>query len=124
MSWTPYVGDPYSQVGETRAPVFDAEPKRPNRISRMAGMHCGQRLTTAMALAAPYQQFTPDQAYFRDSVATGRWAAQTGEPAHAPLTMIRRHDDGTCDAVRLEAHGKLWIDLGGRGARDVAARRP
>lgn len=82
------------------------------------------RLTTSLAGAVPYSQFTPAQAYFRDSVAKGRWGADSFIGAHAPVSHIRRHADGTVDVVKLDAHGGVYLDLGGKGARDVAAGRP
>ena len=124
MAWTPYVGDPYSQLNEGRAAVFGQNIEPKTRTSRGLGMGSRQRLTTSMAGAVPYSQLTPDQAYFRDSVATGRWGADSFIGAHAPVNHMRRHADGTIDMVRLEAHGKAYLDLGGMGARDCRAARP
>jgi hypothetical protein len=84
----------------------------------------GSRLLTPMSLAAPVQQFTPEQAYWRDSVANGRWQADFDAGANAPANRICQHPDGTCDMTRLEPSGDQWIDLGGRGATDVAVGRP
>lgn len=44
--------------------------------------------------------------------------------AHAPLHQMTIHPDGTLDTSRLEPDITGYIDLGGHGARDVAARRP
>jgi hypothetical protein len=42
-----------------------------------------------------------------------------GETADKNLNLIKRHPDGTCDMIGLEASGKFYIDLGGQGGRDV-----
>jgi hypothetical protein len=84
----------------------------------------GSRLLTPMSLAAPVQQLTPDQKYFRDSVANGRWQADFDAGANAPANRMLMHPDGTVDTYGLEPYGDQWIDLGGRGATDVAAGRP
>jgi len=95
---------------------------RPVR-QRTAGMGIQQRLTAAMSVAVPWQQLTPDQQLFRDE-ATGRAPASVTYGAHAPAHRITRHDDGTCDLVGMDPEGNAWIDLGGKGGRDVAAGRP
>ena len=84
----------------------------------------GSRLLSPMSLAAPVQQLTPDQRYFRDTVATGRWQADLDAGANAPANRMLCHDDGTVDTIRMEADGDQWIDLGGRGATDVSVGRP
>jgi hypothetical protein len=84
----------------------------------------GSRLLTPMSLAAPVQQLTPNQRMFRDSVANGRWQADFDAGANAPATRMVHHPDGTVDTVRMEADGDQWIDLGGRGATDVAVGKP
>ena len=87
-----------------------------------------RRIVSGMSQAAPTQQFTPDQAYFRGSAASGRW--QSDGPAHAQLySMTRDADTGAADIVRMEPLSRLgaadgWIDLGGKGGVDYAARRP
>ncbi len=112
----PIMGDP-TVVNPARA----AAPAPP--ADGITGM--GSRLLpSAMRQAAPVQQLTPDQRYFRDTVAAGRWQADFDTGANAPLTSMTRHDDGTCDTTALEADGDSWIDLGGRGGRDVSVGRP
>lgn len=84
----------------------------------------GQRLTTPMGLAAPVQQLTPDQQWFRD-MASGRYQADFDVGAHAPVNAMRHADDGsTVDTVRLEPDQDSYLDLGGQGSRDFAAGRP
>jgi hypothetical protein len=77
--------------------------------------------------AAPVQQHTPDQAWWRGSLGTGRWNTDPQAPA-APVNMIRQDANGTTDLVKLEpihhADGPdEYIDLGGRGGVDVAIGR-
>jgi len=125
MSWTPYVGDPYSQVGETSPAVIGASNLNPStRTSRGPGMSSMRRLLASMAGAVPWSQLTPDQKYFQDSVATGRWGAEHPYAAHAPASLITKHHDGTCDVTTLAVNGTAHLDLGGRGARVTAAGRP
>lgn len=127
MSWTPYAGDPYSQVGENAPPTV--EGKAPERFrSRRAGMNSGLRLQASQAGPVGVSWFTPDQLYFRDSIADGRWGNRIScgpaEYARHNVNMIRRHADGTCDLVNMEADGKFYLDLGGHGARDVGIGKP
>lgn len=83
-------------------------------------LNSAERLTTDLTSAVPVSQFTPTQAYFRAN-ATGRMPSTSY--AHANLNGVRRYSDGTCDLIRLDVAGPDWIDLGGRGAPDVAAGR-
>ena len=134
MSWTPYNGDPALQVGENSPPhVADDgrigdKPATEHFWSRRPGMNSGARLQTSMAPGIGVQRFTPDQMFFRDSIARGRWGDALplgpGETANQNLNMIKRHPDGTCDLIALEAAGKFYIDLGGRGARDMRSGKP
>lgn len=108
---------------DPQAPVF-GDPDIPNPTrSRGAGMDCGTRLTTSMGGPFPVQQQTPDQQWWRDN-AQGRLAADPGIGAHAPLNKLRVGPDGTVDNIRLEPNEDTYIDLGGRGATDVAIGRP
>jgi hypothetical protein len=88
-------------------------------------MNAGQRLQTSMAEGLGVMRFTPDQLYFRDSIGTGRlgdrWACAPGMVADTNLNLIKRHPDGTCDLIGLEADGKFYLDLGGQGGRDMRA---
>ena len=77
-----------------------------------------QRLLTNLNGAVPWSQLTPDQIYFRDTIAGGRMAANPSP--NAGLTKVVRHADGTCDSIRMEPHGSAFIDLGGKGGIDVA----
>ena len=106
-----WAGDPHTQAGEGAAPAYSTTGH-------------GSRLLDAMP-AAPVQQLTPNQRYFRDSVADGRWQADFDAGANAPANRMVMHDDaGTVDTIRMEADGDQWIDLGGRGATDFAIGRP
>jgi hypothetical protein len=84
----------------------------------------GSRLLTPMSLAAPVQQFTPDQQYFRDSLGNGRWQADFTTGANAPANRLCVHPDGTVDNIRMEPDVNEWLDLGGRGGVDTAIGRP
>jgi hypothetical protein len=72
--------------------------------------------------AAPVQQHTPSQQFWRDA-AKGRWAGDVVSGTHATAHHVKVHSDGTVDVVRLDQDGTDWIDLGGSGARDFAAGR-
>ena len=95
------------------------------RASHQRGKNMGsqQRLTAAMALAAPVQMFTPDQQEFRDNV-IGLWPADSLIGPHAAAHLVRSHDDGTTDVIGLCQSDTHWMDLGGQGGRDCAAGRP
>ena len=87
-----------------------------------------KRVRSGMPIGAPVQQFTPDQAYFRGSIAAGRW--QSDGPAHGYITRMT-HDPATgcADTLRMEPCSRpgapdYYADLGGKGAVDYAARRP
>jgi len=96
---------------------------RPSR-QRTSNMGIQQRLTAAMSLAAPWQQLTPDQQWFRDD-AQGLWAGDIRSGgANAGATLVKRHPCGTTDVTNLESNGMDWLDLGGQGGRDVAVGRP
>ena len=91
---------------------------------RGSNMGLRERLTAAMSLAAPWQQLTPDQVYFRQN-AQGRWAGDVRSGGTtAAATLVKRHPCGTVDVTNLCANGDEWLDLGGHGARDVAVGRP
>lgn len=112
-------------MSDAQRPVMgdptNTNPPQPRPAEGVTGH--GSRLLTPISRAAPVQQLTPDQRYFRDSVANGRWQADFDAGANAPLNKIAQHPDGTMDVSRLEADGDQWIDLGGRGAADVAIGR-
>lgn len=111
--------------GDAQRPVMgDPDNVNPSVPSQPDTTGHGSRLLP-MSQAAPVQQLTPDQRSFRNSVASGRWQSDFDAGANAPANRMLMHDDaGTVDTVRLEADGDQWIDLGGRGATDVAIGRP
>ena len=97
--------------------------------SRTPGADPGSRLRSSMAGAAPSQQFTPDQVYFRSSLAQGRWQSNFNQPAQPANLMRQDPDTGCVDVSSLEPcynpnGADQWIDLGGKGGVDVAAGRP
>jgi hypothetical protein len=113
-------------VNDPQRPVL-GDPDRvnpPQPSSDMGTTGHGSRLLPAASAGSPVQQLTPDQRYFRDSVANGRWQADFDAGANAPANRMLCHDDGTVDTMKLEADGDQWIDLGGRGATDFAVGRP
>ena len=111
---------------ENTGPVFgDPSIANPAQAGgRFAGMDSRQRLTTSLSGSAPFQQLTPDQRYFRDTAAAGRWQADFDTGAHAPVNQMKRHDDGTMDLTSLEPDLSVYLDLGGKGGVDTAAGRP
>jgi hypothetical protein len=130
MAWTPYIGDPAKQFDEYAAPLWQQGTPIPGAIipTRLANMNTGQRLQAAMAGLFGWSSLTPDQKFFRSTLGKGRWGGliplEPGETANRSANMVRRHADGTCDVIGLEASGKFYLDLGGRGARDMRAGRP
>lgn len=80
-------------------------------------------MTENQSPAVGVQQFTPDQVFFRQTNARGRWASDpTTNNVHTGYHM-KFNADGTCDMIRLEAGAEGWTDLGGQGAYDIAAGR-
>ena len=112
MTPTPFTGDPNTAANEFSPSYFAREPKECNSRQRL----------TSIAAAVPLSQFTPEQQWWMDN-AVGRWGADADNGAHAPVYAMKRHPDGTCDSIMLRAHGKVYLDLGGHGATDVAAGR-
>ena len=66
--------------------------------------------------------FTPEQQFFRDTNAGGRFASMPMQRSHTGYN-IDCNADGTVDMIRLEAGMSGWQDLGGKGAYDVRAGR-
>ena len=87
------------------------------------------RIQSGLQIGAPVQQFTPDQEFFRSSLADGRWQADYGVGAHAPVYHSRQDPiTGAVDVVRLEPWhtdngADQYLDLGGKGGIDYAAGR-
>ena len=79
-----------------------------------------QRLTNS---AFGTQQFTPDQQFFRETNAGGRWPADPNIQNIHTAFNVDCNSDGTVDLIRLEAGQGGWQDLGGKGAYDVRAGR-
>lgn len=100
-----------------------AEPKAP------APTFLSARIRSSMSQAAPVDQFTPQQNWFRSSIADGRWQADYGTGAHAPVYRSRQDkDSGAVDVVRMEPFhdpdgADQYLDLGGRGGIDYGAVR-
>jgi hypothetical protein len=111
--------------GDAQRPVM-GDPDTPNpSVPDLGTTGHGSRMLSPLSMAAPVQQLTPNQRAFRDSVANGRWQADFDAGANSPANRMVMHDDaGTVDTIRMEADGDQWIDLGGRGATDVAIGRP
>jgi len=81
------------------------------------------RIIGSMRLATGTQQLTPEQQYFQETNAVGRWSADYDTGAHAPAYLHRRHDDGTCDTISLNCDNGVYTEMGGQGGRDIAAGR-
>jgi hypothetical protein len=86
-------------------------------------MNAHERLTRNQNPAVGTNYFTPDQAFFRQTNAGGRWATDPTSHTTAPACHVKCHDDGTVDVIRLEAGVDAWQDLGGSGAPDSVAGR-
>lgn len=129
MSWTPYIGDPSRQWDEYSEPLWNqGTPVAGKEIpTRFAGMNVGQRLQVSMAGLFGWGSLSPDQIFFRSTLGKGRLGGriplEPGQLANRNANMVRRHADGTCDVIGLEAAGKFYLDLGGCGARDTRAGR-
>lgn len=127
MSWTPYVGDPNTQA-RGRFPIIAIADDDAVPGSRRHGMTSGQRMKVALDAGLGSHLFTPDQSWFRRLIVGGRWGDSYPvggrEEADRPVNLVRRHADGTCDVIGLEACGMFHLDLGGAGARDTRAGRP
>jgi len=82
------------------------------------------RIVNGMSLATGVQQHTPQDQFFIETNAVGRWQTDFDAGAQQPAYIHRRHPDGTVDTIR--AHARLdntWLEMGGLGARDVAVGR-
>lgn len=130
MSWNPYVGDPANRLGDLAPPHLNgpSEYLPGAGLMRRIGASSGERLQVATDGGRGANLFAPDQGWFRRTIIAGRWGralpVAPTDQADRQVNMVRRHADGTCDVVALEACGKFHLDLGGSGARDVAAGRP
>ena len=87
------------------------------------------RIRSGMAIGVPVSQFTPDQEFFRRSIADGRWQADYGVGAHAPVYHSRQDPiTGAVDVRRLEPFddpdSPQYLDLGGKGGVSYGVRRP
>ena len=87
-------------------------------------MSLRDRIVSGMSLATGVQQHTPDEAFFAETNARGRWQADYDAGAQQVAYAHKRHPDGTCDTVKLEATSyNQWLEMGGLAGRDVAAGR-
>lgn len=81
------------------------------------------RLTTPANPALGVQQFTPEQNFFIETNARGRWARDPGVEYAAPAFHLKCSPDGTVDQIALQSGNACWYDMGGKGAFDVRAGR-
>jgi hypothetical protein len=91
--------------------------------------YLSRRITSGMSQAVPVAQFTPDQEFFRRSLADGRWQADYGVGAHAPVyRSIQDPVTGAVDVVRMEPwndpSSPQYLDLGGKGGVSYGVKRP
>ena len=108
----------------TPGPNADVSPARGYQFAAPVMTYLTSMISSGMNAAAPTQQLTPDQQFFRDS-AVGRWQADYNTGAHAVLYQMKQcPNTGAVDVVRMEPCGSDYADLGGRGGIDYGARRP
>ena len=87
-------------------------------------MSLRDRIVSGMSLATGVQQQTPGLEFFAETNARGRWQADYDAGAQQVAYAHKRHPDGTCDTVKLEATSyNQWLEMGGLAGRDVAAGR-
>jgi hypothetical protein len=118
-------------LGYTPGPDLDGSPNPGDQVVRpaMVPTYVQDRVVSGMDLAAPVQQFTPEQAAWRRSLANGRWPADYNTGAAHYLYQCRQDAaTGAVDVIRLDCHTRAgdeqYLDLDGQGGRDYAARRP
>ena len=119
-------------LGYTPGPDLDGSPTAGDQVVRPAMVpgYLHERIVSGMDLAAPVQHFTPDQNFFRRSLADGRNNADPSIGAAHYLYKTRQDPKtGAMDVIRLDPYTRLgsteqYLDLGGQGATDYAARRP
>ena len=93
-------------------------------MTRILGPGPRQRLLHSKREVTGIGQLTKTQQEFRDTLGRGRFARDPSVDQVHPTHHVRRDVDGTCDVVRLESTDGGYLDLGGKGAYDVAVGRP
>jgi hypothetical protein len=81
------------------------------------------RITTPQNPALGIQQFTPEQNFFIETNARGRWARDPGVEYAAHAWHLKCDPSGTVDTIALQSGNGCWYDMGGKGAYDVKAGR-
>ena len=115
--------------GYTPGPDLDSSPDAGVQAKPPAPTFLSARIAKGFPIGAPVQQFTPDQEYFRRSVADGRWQADYGVGAHAPVYHSKQDPiTGAVDVRRLEPFddpdSPQYLDLGGKGGVSYGVKRP
>ena len=133
MTFPTHKANSMGVVAYSPGPDLDSGPAAGIQVRQPAAAiptYLTARIASGMTTAAPVQQFTPDQQAFRNSVADGRWQADYNVGAHAPLyRMTQDPATGAFDVVYMDCYhsdnaADQYVDLGGQGGRDFAARRP
>jgi hypothetical protein len=120
--------------GFTPGPDGDANPVPGVQVGPQVPTDLTQRICDGMSYAAPVQQLTPTQQAFMRANADGRWPADynTGAISYVHAAM-QDPKTGAIDVIRMEPWtdddaavpvDPQYLDLGGRGGVDYAARRP
>ena len=82
------------------------------------------RIVNGMSLATGIQQQTPQDQFFSETNARGRWQADYDAGAQQVAYIHKRHADGTIDTVKAEpTRFNQWLEMGGLAGRDFAAGR-
>ena len=122
-------------TGYTPGPNGDTSPTAGNQVNvvteaAQVPTYLTGMIRSGMTIAAPTQQFTPSQQWFRSSLASGRWQADPATGAHAYVNKMEQDPlSGAVDVVRMEAVSEqngcdYYADQGGQGGRDYGIRRP
>jgi len=86
--------------------------------------HLRDRIINGMSLATGVQQRTPQDDFFIETNARGRWQSDFDAGAQQVAYIHKRHADGTIDTVKAEPTVyNQWLEMGGLGPRDMAAGR-
>ena len=68
-------------------------------------------------------QWTASQAFFIRTNAVGRFQSDFDTGAFAPTYYKQRNIDGTVDTIKLEPNFENYLQLQGKGGKDMAAGR-
>ena len=86
-------------------------------------MSLNERIQRGMNQGTGTSQWTASQAFFIRTNAVGRWQSDFDTGAFAPAYYKQRNSDGTVDSIKLEPTFENYLQLQGRGGKDMAAGR-